>query len=89
MFEISKEMVPVAPLSRSRSGRLKVYPFADMAVGQHFDAPRDMGRAAGGNDKRQSAVSSCARSYVRKHNPGAWFVTRTIDAGTVRCWRIA
>ena len=86
MFKISDEIVPMPP---QRSYRETIYPFADMAVGQHFDAPRDMGKAKGVSDKRQKAINSSASGWAKRHNPTAKFTTRLWDENTVRCWRIA
>jgi len=84
MFKISEEMIP--PPLHGR-GRKSVYPFDAMRIGQHFDAPRDMGRHNG--DARRRAICMAARSYAKRHNPTAKFTTQIIDEHTVRCWRIA
>lgn len=90
-FTIIKNAPPVPEKIRSR-GRPSLYPFAQMAVGDAFDAPRDLGRILNSrgemtSDKRQTSVSSSACSYARKH--GGKFTVRLIDENTVRCWRIA
>lgn len=84
MFEV-KSGVPVPPNSR---GLKKIYPFDEMEVGDHFEAPDDMGRGKIGSSIRQSRVANSARMWAKKHNPAAKFTTRKID-GVVRCWRIA
>lgn len=65
-----------------------IYPFAQMEVGDSFDAPRDMGRRQG-RDARQAVLLSRAYDYTKKHNPKARFTVRLIDDQTVRVWRIA
>lgn len=73
-----------------RQGQTRsLYPFARMQVGQAFDAPRDCGITRRGECKRQRYVCHCARSYALRHNPAARFVTRMVDAQTLRCWRVA
>ena len=89
MFEVSKEKLPIPGI---RSG-LSIYPFGQMKVGDHFDAPRDMGAKKGGTDVRQTSISASARSWTKRHNPDAKFTTRLTenDKGEqiVRCWRVA
>jgi hypothetical protein len=85
-FAIIKD---AGPAPARKGGGVSIYPFAQMEVGDAFDAPRDIGRQKSGNDRRQGIVSACARGYAKKHNPTAKFVTRLIDENTVRCWRVA
>ena len=70
-------------------GRRSAYPFAQMEVGDGFDAPRDLGTGKNGADKRQNTVSSAARTWARKHSPAAQFTVRLLNETTVRCVRIA
>ncbi len=83
MFEVKSGIE--APTSGSRD---KIYPFDTMKVGDHFEAPRDMGRTRRGQDARQGSIGVCSRAYAKKHNPEAKFTVRVIDENTVRCWRI-
>lgn len=75
--------------NRAKPGRKPIYPFAELEVGQHFDAPRDMGRTERG-DRRQGTIIDSARGW-RKYNgkPDHRFTIRLIDEHTVRCTRIA
>ena len=82
MFEISKERVDIP----TKGGPL--YPFADMKVGEHFDAPRDMGTGKNGSDRRQNSIGTSARGYKKRSGSSAKFTIRVIDENTVRCWRI-
>lgn len=84
MFEIIK--AATIPL---KIGGMHEYPFAQMDVGDGFDAPRDMGKFKSGTDRRQSSISANARHYVRRHNSAAKFTVRIIDEHTVRCIRTA
>lgn len=86
-FEVNKEKIPLPTIDNR--GRPSEYPFAQMEVGDSFDAPRDMGNNASGTDKRQNAIGNSARGYAKRHNPTAKFTARLIDENTVRCWRIA
>lgn len=70
-------------------GRPALYPFASMAVGDTFDAPRNLGKRPGGKCRRQDSVIASAKAWARRNNPEAKFATRLIDDNTVRCKRIA
>ena len=74
MFEIQKD-VPQPKGKRNRK-----YPFANMNVGDSFEAPKHL---------RQS-IHSSAKSWAKHNNPSAKFVTRSSSVGeeTVRVWRI-
>lgn len=86
MFEIIKNAE--LPPNRGRYSA-SAYPFAEMGVGDGFDAPRDMGKRQNGTDARQNIISCCARGWAKRHNPNARFTVRLIDENTVRCVRIA
>ena len=88
MFAINQDKIPVPACVRT-GGRHAVYPFAQMQVGDSFDAPRDRGDKPNGDDRRRDIISSCANGWAKKHNPTAKFTTRLIDEKTVRCWRVA
>ena len=77
------------PSNTAQRGPASIYPFSKMDIGDAFDAPRDRGKTAKGSDKRQNAVSCCARAWARSHNTSAKFTVRVIDENTVRCWRVA
>ena len=87
MIAINKTTHPVP--SRIGRGPEPLYPFAQMEVGDSFDAPDDMGAYKNGSSKRQNAISSSARGYAKKHASEAKFTTRKIDENTIRCWRVA
>ena len=74
------------PMPSRKGGRLAIYPFSEMEVGDTFDAPRDMGPDHKGSDKRQHAIRSAASHYTRRH--GMIFEVRCIDENTVRCKRV-
>lgn len=76
--------LPIPPI-----GRKRVYGFADMAVGDHLDMPRDMGADPYGRDLRQKSVLAAASKWAKRHNPDARFATRLIDNDTVRYWRVS
>ena len=82
MFEISKTRLPIPP---SKTGRQAIYPFCTMEVGEHFDAPDDMGKSNVGASKRQSSISATSRKPAFKDKK---FATRKVD-GIIRCWREA
>ena len=74
----------VPPLRNKRA----VYDFAEMEVGDAFDAPRDRGvNPANGSDRRQVNIANCARRWAARNNPTAKFSTTLLDANTVRCRR--
>lgn len=76
------------PYTASRGNEL--YPFGAMAVGEAFDAPRDMDWPCG-LDGRHNSVATSARLWLRRNRErdGIRFVVRCINCTTVRCWRIA
>lgn len=80
--------IPVPP-RKGGTGAPPIYPFAQMEVGDSFDAPRDMGKRACGTCNRQGSVSNSGISYAKRNNPTAKFSVRIIDENTVRCWRLA
>lgn len=84
MFEVKSGI----PAPKDNLGRKSSYPFAVMKVEQYFDAPRDMGKAANGADRRRASVAGAAYAWAKLNNPEAKFTTRTIDENTVRCWRV-
>ena len=86
MFEIIKNAPPPVEM---RGGRYKIYNFDLMEVGDAFDAPRDMGKGSGNQDKRQASINSCSRLWAKRYNPTAKFTVRLYDEHTVRCHRIA
>lgn len=82
---------------RTRPGQLPIppkatlpmqYPFDDMAVGDHFDRPRDRGMV-NGSDRRQKSIMAAAKAWRKRRGSDAQFTTRLIDDNTVRCWRTA
>ena len=75
--------------SKGHGGRLSIYPFASLDVGDGFDAPRDMGKYANGKDKRRNSMAASATSYVKRRNTSAKFTVRILDENTIRCVRIA
>ncbi len=85
MFEIKKNV----PMPSRAVGRLPVYNFAAMEIGDCFFAPDDMGKTKSQGSVRQRAISSTANAYAKKHNPTAKFITRTMPDATIGCWRIA
>ena len=85
-FKIIKD---AGPLPKRMARREILYPFAEMDIGDAFDAPRDKGKAPSGADRRQGAIAGSANAWARRHNPSAKFTVRRIDEHTVRCWRIA
>lgn len=64
------------------------YPFDDMAVGDHFDRPRDRGMV-NGSDRRQKSIMAAAKAWRKRRGSDAQFTTRLIDDNTVRCWRVS
>ena len=87
MIAINKTKHP-APSMTGR-GLEPLYPFAQMEVGDSFDAPNDMGASKGGSSKRQSTIISSSYQYAKNHASEAKFTTRKIDENTIRCWRVA
>lgn len=86
MFKLNTEKHKI-PTRDGRGG--PVYHFAEMEVGDSFDAPRDMGAAGNGADKRQRAIGASAASFSRYHHNGERKCSvRLIDENTVRCWRV-
>ena len=82
MFEISKTRLPIPS---AKAGGMTLYPLRMMEIGEHFDAPNDMGETKVGSSKRASAISSAARHVA---NRGKKFVTRK-EGDIIRCWREA
>jgi len=82
MISINGKMLGSRP-----KGRPRKYDFAAMAIGDYFDAPRDLGVTKRKSDKRQHAISNSARKFT-KDNPQHLFEIRCIDKETVRCTRI-
>ncbi|MBK9496684.1 MAG: hypothetical protein IPO08_19720 [Xanthomonadales bacterium] len=85
------ELLPIKrgiPVPTVRS-TLTIYPFAEMQVGDCFDAPRDKGRNAHGKDMRQLSVAAAAASWAKRNKAAAKFSARLLDEHNVRCWRIA
>lgn len=76
--------LPIPPVKHSPMQ----YPFDDMAVGDHFDRPRDRG-AVNGSDRRQKSIMAAAKAWRKRRGSDAQFTTRLIDDNTVRCWRTA
>lgn len=65
------------------------YPFDDMAVGDHFDRPRDRGVTENNSDRRQKSIMAAAKAWRKRRGSDAQFTTRLIDDNTVRCWRVS
>ena len=82
MFEISKTRLPIPS---ARAGGITTYPLRTMEVGEHFDAPNDMGKTKVGSSKRALAISSAGRNVANK---GKKFATRQVG-DIIRCWREA
>lgn len=80
--------VPIpGPTHKRHGGSMGcMYPFADMDIGDSFEAPRDMGMN-GKHDCRQNSIASAAHGWALRNSPGAAFRTQMQDL-TVRCWRI-
>lgn len=76
--------IPSKPKPR---GRPKVYPFDQLAPGDYFDFPRDMGTNARRADNRQHSMSNSARRFMRM-NPSYKLKVECIDKETVRCTRV-
>lgn len=76
------DQLPIPPVKHSPMQ----YPFDDMAVGDHFDRPRDRGMV-NGSDRRQKSIMAAAKSWRKRRGSDAQFTTRLIDDNTVRCWR--
>lgn len=87
-FEIIKS-AEIPQNWKSGGGSYAKYPFAQMEVGDGFDAPRDMGKTKFGQCARQNSVGACARGFTKRHNPTAKFTVRMLDKNTVRCVRTA
>ena len=87
-FKIIKNVPPLGRSQRGGGGKA-MYNFADMEVGNAFDAPRDMGTYMNGQDKRRSIIISGAYRYCKEHNPTAKFTTILLDDKTVRYRRDA
>lgn len=79
------ERLPIPP--RQRSGMQ--YPFDDMAVGDHFDRPRDRGVTENNSDRRQKSIMAAAKAWRKRRGSDAQFTTRLIDDNIVRCWRVS
>lgn len=82
-------IIPNAEIPNRRQGGPVEYPFADMQVGDGFDAPRDMGKNKAGSDKRQRDISARWIAWAKKNNPTAKFTVRMLDDATIRCVRTA
>lgn len=85
-----KRGIPV-PKPRGKGGGggyNSLYPFADMEIGDCFDAPRDLGMR-GPRDTRQCSIKTAARAWSERHAQHTLFQTSLIDSERVRCWRIA
>lgn len=93
-FKIERGL-PIPPSRGGSSGRIPGkkpprYPFADMEVGDSFDAPRDMGVAPPPSyaDRRQTAIKAHAYRWCHDFAPETEFTTRLIDGSICRCWRV-
>lgn len=84
-WEPPAEQLPIPP--RQRSGMH--YPFDDMAVGDHFDRPRDRGVTENNSDRRQKSIMAAAKAWRKRRGSDAQFTTRLIDDNIVRCWRVS
>jgi len=73
MIAIDKDVpMPVA----KPTGTTRIYPFAEMAIGDSFVFPDYVRFPA-----------ETARAATRKHRPKQ-FMTRRVKGGGVRCWRV-
>ena len=90
---IPADAAPVMPRVGGVGGRIPIYPFAGMKVGDYFECADDMGKGRDGYSNRQNTVNACSRTWVKRNNPTAKFATRVItkEDGTrvVGCWRTA
>lgn len=86
-FVIKKGIPAPARRNKGGPGRKALYPFAEMDVGDCFDAPRDMG-SNGPRDKRANSINTAARDWSIRNNPMAVFQTCLVNDAFVRCWRI-
>lgn len=83
------EIIKNAEIPCKRADGPCKYPFAQMQVGDGFDAPRDMGKTKSGGDCRQRDISARVRIWALKNNREAKFTVRILDDATVRCVRTA
>jgi hypothetical protein len=67
------------PMPKEARGRKRLWPFADMEVGDSFFL-------AGDSAKCQRVLTNASRYYRNK--TGAVFVTRSVEGGA-RVWRVA
>lgn len=88
-FKIIKNVPPLERAKGGRGGKPPIYKFADMEVGDAFDAPRDRGKYNTGTDRRQASIINSGRQYAKRYNPTAKFSTTLLDDNTVRCRRDA
>lgn len=86
-FTIIRDAGPPPPAKGGRG--VSMYPFAELEVGDAFDAPRDGVRTKHGQDRTQVRVARSACAYVSRHAPSKKFTTRLVDEQTVRVWRTA
>lgn len=71
--------VPMPDCGKS-TGRLRVYPWLEMDVGDSFPIP----------EGKHDHVRTAASSWTKRHpeDPRA-FTVRKMECGAYRCWRIA
>lgn len=78
MYEVKSDVpVPAFHEKPGRMGRLPVYPFGTMNIGDHFSVPEPEGH------KMKSAASMYGIRNARK------FKVKTMPDRSVMCWRIA
>jgi hypothetical protein len=87
-FKIEKDVpIPAIP----QAGRPRLYPFAEMEIGDSFSVPLSGVRVkanSGYTDKAARNLVSAASIYSKKC--GIKFSTRTLHGeGVVRCWRVS
>ncbi len=70
------------PIPRSRSDRLRKYPWAELAVGQSFFVAGE----------KQTSLIAAAWGWAKRQSPGARFTSRKVvenGVAGVRVWRTA
>lgn len=80
MFQVKRGAPP------SDRNRRSKYPFAQMETGTYFEVPAGLPEATP-DSRGQAPAQRAAHSYARRHN--VKFVTRCLDSGNVRVYRVA
>jgi hypothetical protein len=74
-FEILRDKE--IPQKQHRCGRVPLYPFADMQIGDSFIVDK----------KKKASVYHAASMYRCRHQPWC-FILQEDDEGTLRLWRV-